>query len=149
MNDKYIDMDNFRPPAWMNSLVDVVFGCIEAHNPMGPLGFRFRKEEDIWEIVVYPTPVELTGGVMDGTVVSPGFSMDLQQLSSAFDCVDETHWCAHGFGPHDPEGPHISIEGIYQGHNISLQVLAEAPDDEEPGIKLDTSGQQLRLVPDN
>jgi hypothetical protein len=36
-------------------------------------------------------------------------------------------------------GQHISIEGTYQGHLVWLRVLAEAPDDEEPGLTLDTS----------
>ena len=127
-----------EPPAWLNSLVTVVCGCIEAQHPMGPLGFRYRNEGDFWEIVIYPTPVELTGGVVDGTVIFPGFSLDLQQLISAFDQIADTRWCAQGFGPYDLDGSHISIEGIYRGHSIWLQVLAEAPEDEEPGMKLST-----------
>ena len=48
------------------------------------------------------------------------------------------HWCAQSIGPWDLEGPNISVEGSYQGNTIFLQVLPEAPDDEEPGMKLDT-----------
>ena len=32
----------------------------------------------------------------------------------------------------------MSIDGVYQGHEVFVQVLAYAPDDEEPGMKLDT-----------
>jgi hypothetical protein len=39
----------------------------------------------------------------------------------------------------DDEGPHVSIEGVYRGHDVFVQVLAYAPDDEEPGMKLDVS----------
>ena len=144
-------MNNFhsQSPEWLNSLVDDVISCIEAHNAMGPLEFLYRNEEDFWEIVIYPTPVELKGGIVEGTVVFPGFSLDLQQLISVFDQVDEINWRAHGFGPWDHDGPHISIEGIYQKHNVWLQVLAEAPDDAEPGMKLDTTGKRLKIVSSN
>ena len=126
-----MDMNNYhsQSPEWLNSLVDDVISCIEAHNSMGPLESFYRNEEDFWEIVIYPTPVELKGGIVEGTVVFPGFSLDLQQLISVFDRVDEINWRAHGFGPWDHDGPHISIEGTYQKHNVWLQVLAEAPDD--------------------
>jgi len=77
---------------WLNSLVDDVFICIEAQNPMGPLEYLYRNEAEFWEIVIYPTPVELKGGIVEGTVVSPGFSLDLQQLINVFDRVDEINW---------------------------------------------------------
>jgi len=34
-----------HPPAWMEALVDVVAECLEAHSPMGPLGFRYLEED--------------------------------------------------------------------------------------------------------
>jgi hypothetical protein len=40
--------------------------------------------------------------------------------------------------PHD-EGPRLVVEGVYQGRQVFLQVLAYAPEDEEPGMKLDTT----------
>ena len=33
------------------------------------------------------------------------------------------------------------IEGVYQGHDVYLTVLSEAPADEEPSLKLDTTGK--------
>lgn len=128
-----------QPPAWLVSLVELVANCLEAHNPMGPLGFLYGQEEDLWELIVYPTPVELMGGATDGAVVLPGFSLDLQALQSAFEQVDAVDWCAQAFGPHDLTGAHISLEGLYQGHQVWLQVLAEPPEDEEPGLRLDTT----------
>jgi hypothetical protein len=41
-------------------------------------------------------------------------------------------------GLNDSDGPRIAIEGVYQGHEVFVQVLAYAPEDEEPGMKLDT-----------
>lgn len=125
-------------PVWMESRIDVVCGCMEAHNVMGPLGFRWSEEEQVWEIIVYPTPIELVGGAADGELVSPGFSLNVQELQSNFDEVAEVNWRAHDFGPQDPDGPQISIEGVYQGRDVYLTVLSEAPENEEPGLKLDT-----------
>ena len=69
----------------------------------------------------------------------PSFSLDLHALLAAFEGVMAPQWCAHGFGPHDAEGPCISLEGLYQGHPVWPRVLAEPPADEEPGLQLDTS----------
>jgi hypothetical protein len=105
----------------------------------GPLGFRYLEEEAHGELVVYPTPVELVGGAEDGTVVVPGFVLDLHALLAAFEHVTALQWCAHGFGPSDPDGPCVSLEGLYQGHEVWLRVLAEPPEDEEPSLHLKTS----------
>ena len=128
-----------QAPAWMKALIDVVSGCMEVHNVMGPLGFRWSEDDQFWEIIVYPTPIELVGGAADGELVPPGFSLNLQELWSSFEEVTDVNWCAYDFGPHDPDGPHISIEGVYQGHEVYLEVLSEAPNDEEPGLRLDTT----------
>ncbi len=126
-----------QSPVWMSSLIDVVYNCIEAHSSMGPLGFYYNQEGDFWEIIARPTSVELIGGALDGEIVITGFSLDLHELSSAFERVSAINWRAHSFGPYDLDGPHISIEGIYQGHNVFLRVLSDPADDEEPGLQLD------------
>ena len=119
-------------PQWLVSLVDAVGNCMEFHCALGPLAFRWRQEGDFWEIAVYYTPGEVIGGAEDGAVIVPGFSLHVQELISAFEKVTDVCWCSHSFGPHDSLGPHISIEGVYQGHEMWLQVLAEAPEDEKP-----------------
>ena len=131
-----------QPPTWMEDLIDSVSGCMEAHDVMGPFGYRWGEEDEFWEIIVYPTPIELVGGYADGENVSPGFSLDIKELSCSFDEVAEVRWQAHNFGVHDFDGPHISIEGVYQGHQIWLRVMGEAPKDEEPGVQLDVSQEQ-------
>jgi hypothetical protein len=107
---------------------------------MGPLAYGYRLEEDLLELIVYPTPVELVGGAVDGAVVIPGFSLDLHMLSAVFERVDALHWQAHSLGPYDLEGPYLSLEGIYQGHHVWLRVLSAPPEEAEPGLRLDTSG---------
>jgi len=109
---------------------------------MGPLGMRYQEEEGLWEVWIYPTPVELVGGADDGAVVVPGFSLDLEELRSAFDSISAFGWNALGL--HWSVGPHIYFEGVYEGHEVYLQILAQAPLDEEPGMKVDTTRRPRR-----
>ena len=112
-------------PAWLDELVEAVADCLTADGPMGPLGFRYGEEEGFWELVVYPTPVELLGGAHDGAVVAPGFTLDLEGLRAAFDRVDDFGWNAPGL--HDADGPHVWVEGEYRGREVWLRVLAQCP----------------------
>ena len=130
------DAENL-PVVWIHGLVEAVAECMEADSPMGPLGYRYGEEDGLWQIDLYPTPVELVGGADDGEVVAPGFSLDIEQLRGLFDRIDALAWQSLGFP--SGEGPHVAVEGVYQGHEIFVQVLAYAPDDEEPGMKLDTT----------
>ena len=129
-----------KAPGWLESLVDDVASCVEAHNVLGPLGYRWVEEGDMWEVMIYPAPAQLAGGPEDGATVAPGFSLDVHQLCATFEKIVDVHWQAQAFGPHDHTGQHISIEGVYKGHHIFLQVLSEAPDDEEPRFTVDASG---------
>ena len=45
--------------------------------------------------------------------------------------------CGHRLCPSG--GPEITIEGVYAGHELFLQLLAEPPEDEEPGMELDAT----------
>jgi hypothetical protein len=121
--------------AWLHDFVESVADCMTSDSPMGPLGYRYREEDGFWEITVYSTPVELVGGAVDGEIVVPGFSLDLEQLRTVFDEIADAGWHSLGF---PSEGPHVWIEGSFQGREVFLQVLAYAPDDEEPGMKFDT-----------
>jgi len=127
-------------PQWLASLVDAVGNCMQSHCALGPLAFRWRQEDNFWEIAVYATPGEVLGGAEDGAIIVPGFSLNVQELMSVFEELTDVNWCSQSFGPHDNRGPHISIEGVYQGHEVYLEILAEAPEDEGPGFKVDLLG---------
>ena len=134
-----------NPHPWMESLIEIVANCMEPHNELGPLAYRWRNEGDSWVIWVYPTLGELVGGAADGTVVSPGFSLDVQELSTAFEELKDVHWKAHSFGPHDQEGQSLCFEGVYDAQDVWLLVLSQAPDDEEPGFTVDLTKREEEL----
>lgn len=129
--------DEDEDAVWLDKLLEGVSSCVEPDSPMGPLGLRYWEEEGFWEIWIYPTPVELIGGAHDGEVVVPGFSLDLEQLRSAFDSIAHSGW--NSLGLNFPEGPYVHVEGVFHGREVYLQVLAQAPEDEEPGLKFDTT----------
>jgi hypothetical protein len=131
------DADDTEAPAWIYTLVEAVADRMTAMGAAGTIGFRYREEGDFADVVIYPRPVELIGGADDGEIVAPAFSLDLAALKGVFDCLTAYSWEAIGLP--DGEGPHISLEGVYQRHEVVVRVLAYAPEDEEPGTKFDTT----------
>ena len=122
---------------WLDELADIVAAQMTADSAMGPLKVRYCHEEGLREVVIYPTPVELVGGAVDGEVVSPGFSLDLEGLRAAFEQVVAASWSSIGL-PHD-EGPQLWVEGVFQGREVFLRILAYAPKGEAPGMKVDVN----------
>jgi hypothetical protein len=125
---------------WLNNLRDTVQACMQSSSPLAPLGLRYDQDDAFWEVTVYPTPVELLGGAHDGALVTPGFALDLELLRASFESVGALGWQALGLD--EAEGPHLYVEGVYQGREVDLQILVYAPEDEVPGSKLDMRRQQ-------
>src|SRR6185312_7982378 len=121
-------------PDWLKILLDLVADCIEVESPAGPLGARWGQDGDSWQVTIYPTPVELVGGAVDGEVVAPGFSVDLERLREAFTRLDAFGWNALGL--QGPDRPYIYLEGDFLARELLLRVLAHAPPDEGPGAKV-------------
>jgi hypothetical protein len=135
-NGQQNDTD-FQPPAWLEKFIGIITNCIEAHGLIGPLRWYYLEEEEYAELEVYPTLVEILGGELDGKLILAGFSLDVTTLLAAFSRVDAIRWSSQGIA--DDEGAHLSIEGIYEGHDIWLRILADPPEDEEPGMQMDMS----------
>ncbi len=81
----------------METLVEVISACVEAHSPMGPLGSRD---------------------------LAPGCSLDLHVLLAHGDRVEACQGFPHGLGPDDPDGPWVAIERLSQGHDVWRRVAA-------------------------
>ena len=101
-----------HPAAWMHEMVEAVAACMEAHSPMGAMGWRYHEEDEFAELVVYPTPVELVGVVHDGAIVIPGFSLDVQALQALFERVTALQWHAQGGGT-DALGPDSGMDSVW------------------------------------
>ncbi len=123
------DDDDGALPEWLGELVAHVAVNMESDGVPGPLGMQYEREDGFWQVTVYPQPVEVVGGADDGAVVNPGFILDLEELRSIFEKVVANGWKA--LGGRD-SGSQLFIEGVFQGREVLLSVLAEAPEDEEP-----------------
>lgn len=124
-------------PQWLETLVQLVANAMEGYTALGPLSYRYRHQDGVWEIVLYPTPIALRGGPDHGAIIVPGFSLDLKPLLDRFEEVIAVSWTTQPFGPDDSANPSVSIEGRFQGQTTYLQILAETPPDESPGLTLD------------
>ena len=113
------------PPLWIKELVEAVDECITVDGPTVPLEFHHGEQDGCWLVAVYPGRVKLAGLAAEGQTGACGFILDLEQLRSWFDQVQDVVWRSQGSQP--GEGPYVAIEGVYQGKNVFLEVLAHAP----------------------
>ena len=94
-----------------------------------PIGchYYFNKVSDQWEVSLFAANTETIGGERDGCVSYSRFGLDLKELMTAFDEIATCSWQALSLGSDDEVGPHVSLEGTFEGHNVWLRVLAQPP----------------------
>ncbi|MEK6236391.1 MAG: hypothetical protein N2C14_16920, partial [Planctomycetales bacterium] len=51
--------DNF--PAWLHDVIQAATGCMTVSTSV-PAGAQYAEADGLYEVLVYPTPVELMGG---------------------------------------------------------------------------------------
>ena len=108
----------------METVVEVISACVEAHSPMGPLGSRDLAPGAPGALLVSPTPVELVRGGRRWRL--PGCSLDLHVLLAHGDRVEACRWAPYGLGSYNPDGPRVAIERLSQGHDVWRRVAAAA-----------------------
>ncbi|HVW38743.1 MAG TPA: hypothetical protein VHB99_15620 [Pirellulales bacterium] len=128
--------------AWVDGLMEAIAGCISVDSPIGPLACRYMAEDDMVDVLVYATPVEIVGGADDGEIVDPDFDLDLIRFRELFSSIEDFGWSALGL--QDEGGPHIWVEGVFRGQPVYVQLLSRAPEDEEPGMKFDAIRKRRR-----
>jgi hypothetical protein len=126
------------PPAWLTELANHVVSQIHELDELGPVGCHFCLHEDVWEVTLFAGSTEIVGGRRDGAVKLSRFSVDVKSIVEQFDQIDQIGWQSHGLGASrgDELGPHVSIEGLYQGQAVWLRVLAGAPQQFAPARRL-------------
>jgi hypothetical protein len=131
-------------PSWLVSLTEAVSASLTVHGPQGDLGLSYREADGIWDVLVYPLPLEMIGGAHDGGLAALGFEVDLDRLRAAFDRVAALAWDALGTSSANAdEGPCVSVEGEVAGRKIWLRVLAYAPDGVGTAAKIDPDGRRV------
>lgn len=128
--------------AWVDELMAAVSRCINTETPIGPLACRYLTDDDIVDMLIYATPVEIVGGADDGEIVDPDFDLDLVRFHDLFTSIVDFGFSA--LGSEDECGPHIWLEGEFRGQPVYLHVLSRPPEDEEPGMKFDMIRKRRR-----
>jgi len=125
-------------PDWLTELADRVVDQLHALDTLGPIGCHFCLHEDVWEVTLFAGTTEIVGGRRDGARQGTRFSLDLKSVVELFDEVDALGWQSHSFGEShgDDLGPHVSVEGRYQGQSVWLRILASAPAQFAPARRL-------------
>ena len=59
--------------------------------------------------------------------------VDLRAIGEMFAQVDSVQWQALPLGANDELGPHVSLEGTYEGNPVWLRILSKAPKRFKPG----------------
>ena len=117
------------PASWLAQLANQIAAEFYAVDVLAPLGchYYFNKSRNQWEVTLFASKTETVGGEFDGKISSSKFNLDLKILSEMFSEVTRFHWQALAIGPDDELGPHLSLEGIYQGRSVWLRIPATAP----------------------
>ena len=118
------------PPSWLARMTNRVAELICGIDVLAPIGCHYhctRFPHNQWEVTLFVGKTEIVGGSQDGSQFSSPFTVDLEQLIAVFSEVTSFHWQALTVGAKDELGPHISVEGYFEGHSVWLRLLAEAP----------------------
>ena len=118
------------PPAWLVELANKAAAEIQPVDGPSPISCHFFYSDDPiiqWEVSLFASGTEIVGGKLDGALRPTKFTVNLQNLFDILCEVSSFHWQALSMGDDDELGPHISVEGTYQGHSVWLRLLSHPP----------------------
>ena len=122
-------------PTWIEQLTESVIEHIQPVDLMAPIGCHVFHNPELneWEVTLFAARTEVVGGQFDGKITSSKFVLDLQKLSELFSTVTRIQWQSHSIDQDDELGPNVSVEGMYNGHQVWLRILADSPERFETG----------------
>ncbi len=127
-------------PDWASSLTDQIARHLVAVAIPAPIGVHVQRseppgcgdplaaDEPEWDVSLFYGKTEVLGGPGDGKRTDTAFWLDLAAVCGAFSSVEGVVWQASPLGPDDDFGPHVAIDGVYDGRRVRLRVLAAAPE---------------------
>ena len=132
-----IEVHEPQPPKWLGVLADLATRALHSESQLAPVGCHFHMNDEFetpqWEVTLFVSGTEVYGGAHDGQRGHCRFMVDLRDLMVAFDVVESFYWQAQPMADDDQVGPHVGLEGLFQGHAVWLRVTAQSPTEFEPG----------------
>lgn len=142
------EMSGPRPPRWIGELSRFAMRAFHSQGNLAPVGCHFHENSEVetpqWEVTLFVSSTEVYGGSQDGHRAFSPFMVDLTKLMSALDVVESCYWQAQAMAEDDQLGPHVGIEGLFQGHSVWLRITAQPPDQFDSGRTFDHLAIQLQ-----
>lgn len=133
-------------PDWLTVFVDAITAHIHSYGLLSPLGCHVHYVEDVWEITIFASRIEIVGGSHDGRCCNPPFAVDICRLQETFSEIEAVFWQAQPLGLTDEIGAHLSIEGIYDQQRIRLRLTAAAPSQFDTGCRVHINRSQMEVT---
>ena len=130
------------PPRWIERLADLISRGFRSDDLLAPIGCHFHFQDDDaghpqWEVTLFVSHTEFLGGARDGQVAVSRYMLDLKEVMTAFDAVNSFYWQAQTMADDDQLGPHIGLEGEFEGNSVWLRITSEPPAQFEAGRTVD------------
>lgn len=139
-----------QPPRWLARCANLATQAFHSADRLAPVGCHFHRHErarDLppqWEITLFVSSTEVYGGALDGQLAVSRLMLDLKALIEVFDEVDSFYWQAQTMADDDQLGPHVGVEGQFEGHAVWLRITAESPSPFEPGRVADVCAKEIQ-----
>lgn len=137
-----------QPPRWLGELATLATQAFHSESQLAPVGCHFHKNDEVdpiqWEVTLFVSSTEVYGGARDGQCAFSRFMVDLRDLMAAFDVIESCYWQAQTMTEDDQLGPHVGVEGMFQGHSVWLRITAQPPSEFEPGRVFDAAANVLQ-----
>jgi hypothetical protein len=137
-----------EPPRWVSELAQRAMRAFHSQGELAPVGCHFHEVREVetpqFEVTLFVSSTEVYGGALDGQCTFSPFMVDLAELMSAFDAVESCYWQAQTMAEDDELGPHVGLEGRFQGHSVWLRITAQPPQQFETGRVFDQLATELQ-----
>lgn len=124
--------------GWINELASEIGVRLLPIDFPPPLGCHVFDEDGLVELTLFFGATETMGGELDGCHRSARFHFDLLGVTELFDDVQSFFWQPLTIDTEDDLGPHVSIEGTYQGNQVWVRVLSRPPENVSAGVIANT-----------
>lgn len=118
-----------HPPLWLQDLIEQVTETVTPLAQPAELAchyFHSTSGDDEWEVTLFPETPQF-GGRLTGYHTADALSVDVFALVQVFDLVSNCRWQTQVVASDDEIGPHLSVEGEYEGNNVWLRVASNPP----------------------
>lgn len=137
-----------KPPPWIGELARLAVRSFHAPDDIAPVGCHIHHNDESepiqWEVTLFVSSTEVYGGSLDGQRTLSPFMVDLTELMLALDVVESCYWQAQAMAGDDQIGPHVGVEGLFQGHSVWLRITAQPPNQFDPGRVFDVVAVELQ-----